>query len=439
LRLPGGAVFDQPVNLSRLMARYVLTGLIALVTIAVFTAWASRSLGTKAAIDSANRRATLTAHVAVEPVLDNGILTGDPQSMKRLDNIIRRQVLRGTLTRIKIWDTDGTIRYSDETRLIGRKFQLQADDLQALRSGETEAGLSDLSEPENQYEEPAKQLLEVYLPVTTKQGHPMLFEAYFEYSGITEAGRQLWLQFAPFSLGALVLLSLLQVPLVLSLARRLRRTQYQREDLLRNALEATQEERRRIAGDLHDGVVQDLAGVAFSLGAAARQPGRDPDDAATVRAAADQVRDGVRSLRSLMVEIYPPNLYDEGLEAALSDLLARLEPRGIETSLRVDAPLDTLDMDAVQLIYRAAQEGVRNVVAHADATKVSIAVYGERDSIVLEVSDDGRGLPGPDLPQKPGHLGLRALGGLAATMGASLTLSSTPGKGTVLALEMPRP
>jgi signal transduction histidine kinase len=405
----------------------------------VFTAWASRSLGTKAAIDSANRRATLTAHVAVEPVLDNGILTGDPQSMKRLDDVIRHQVLRGTLTRIKIWDTDGTIRYSDETRLIGRKFQLQADDLEALRSGETEAGLSDLSEPENQYEEPAKQLLEVYLPVTTKQGHPMLFEAYFEYSGITEAGRQLWLQFAPFSLGALVLLSLLQVPLVLSLARRLRRTQYQREDLLRNALEATQEERRRIAGDLHDGVVQDLAGVAFSLGAAARQPGRDPDDAATVRAAADQVRDGVRSLRSLMVEIYPPNLYDEGLEAALSDLLARLEPRGIETSLRVDAPLDTLDMDAVQLIYRAAQEGVRNVVAHADATKVSIAVYGESDSVVLEVSDDGRGLPAPDLPQKPGHLGLRALGGLAATMGASLTLSSTPGKGTVLALEMPRP
>ncbi len=343
------------------------------------------------------------------------------------------------MIRVKIWDTDGTILYSDEDRLIGRKFQLGADEMETLRTGETEAGLSDLAEPENQYEEPATELLEVYLPVTTKQGHQLLFEAYFRYSGITEAGRQLWLQFAPFSLGALVLLSLLQVPLVLSLARRLRRTQYQREDLLRNALEATQEERRRIAGDLHDGVVQDLAGVAFSLGAAARHPGRDPDDAAAVRAAADQVRDGVRSLRSLMVEIYPPNLYDEGLEAALSDLLARLEPRGIETSLRVDAPLDTLDMDAVQLIYRAAQEGVRNVVAHADATKVSIAIYGERDSIVLEVSDDGRGLPGPDLPQKPGHLGLRALGGLAATMGASLTLSSTPGKGTVLALEMPTP
>jgi two-component system NarL family sensor kinase len=421
------------------MARYVLTGLIALIVIAVFTAWASRSLGVKAAIDSANRRTTLTGHAAIEPMLDDGILTGNPKSLARVDRIVRTQVLTGTLIRVKIWNTDGTILYSDEDRLIGRQFDLQADEREALSTGETQAGLSDLAEPENQYEEPATQLLEVYLPVTTRQGHKLLFEAYYRYSGITEAGRRLWLQFAPYSLGALVLLELLQVPLVLSLARRLRRTQYQREDLLRNALDATQEERRRIAGDLHDGVVQDLAGVAFSLSAAARHPGRDPEDAAAVRAAADQVRDGVRSLRSLMVEIYPPNLYDEGLEAALSDLLARLEPRGIETSLRVDAPLDNLDMDAIQLIYRAAQEGVRNVVAHADAARVSIAVYAVKDTVVLEVSDDGRGLPGPDLPQKPGHLGLRALGGLAATMGASLTLSSTPGKGTVLALEMPTP
>jgi two-component system NarL family sensor kinase len=439
LRLPGGAVFDQPIVLSRLMLRYFLTALIALVVIAVFTAWASRGLGVRTAIDNANRRATLTAHAAVEPMLDDGLIHNDPVARQKVDDIVRSQVLRGSLTRVKIWDPDGTILYSDENRLIGNKFDMQESERTALRTGESQAELSDLSEPENRFEEPATQLLEVYLPVKTKQGSTLLFEAYFRYSGITEAGRQLWLRFAPFSLGALLLLELLQVPLVLSLARRLRRTQYQREDLLRNALEATQEERRRIAGDLHDGVVQDLAGVAFSLGAAARQPGRPPADAASVREAADRVRDGVRSLRSLLVEIYPPNLYDEGLEAALSDLLARLEPRGIETSLRVDARVDDLDLDAVQLIYRAAQEGVRNVVAHADAARVSISVYAVKETVFLEVSDDGRGLPGPDLPQRPGHLGLRALGGLAATMGASLTLSSTPGKGTVLALEMPTP
>ena len=86
-------------------------------------------------------------------------------------------------------------------------------------------------------------------------------------------------------------------------------------------------------------------------------------------------------------------------------------------------------MDAIQLIYRAAQEGVRNVVAHADASRVSIAVYAERDTVVLEVSDDGRGLPGPDLPQKPGHLGLRALGGPSRHDGCVLDPVLDPRKG----------
>src|SRR4051812_31388548 len=84
LRLPGGAVFDQPIVLSRLMARYILTALIALIVIAVFTAWASRGLGVRTAIDNAGRRATLTAHVAIEPMLDDGLLTGDPQSLSKM-------------------------------------------------------------------------------------------------------------------------------------------------------------------------------------------------------------------------------------------------------------------------------------------------------------------------------------------------------------------
>ncbi|HEY6744516.1 MAG TPA: hypothetical protein VI357_02240, partial [Mycobacteriales bacterium] len=223
--LPGGAVFDQPIVLSRLMARYILTGLVALVIIAVFTAWASRSLGVRTAIDNANRRATLTAHAAIEPMLDDGILTGDPRAMAKIDGIVQGTIMSNTTSppaRIKLWSPQGKILYSDESRLIGQTFPVGEEEREALETGQTQAELSDLSEPENRYEEPAKQLLEVYLPVYTKQSHqPLLFEAYYTYSNITEAGRQLWLRFAPFSLGALVLLELLQVPLVLSLARRL--------------------------------------------------------------------------------------------------------------------------------------------------------------------------------------------------------------------------
>jgi signal transduction histidine kinase len=224
----------------------------------------------------------------------------------------------------------------------------------------------------------------------------------------------------------------------MSLARRLRRTQYQREELLKRAIEAADEERRRIASDLHDGVVQDLAGVAFALGGMAR--GAEPDAATTrneVRSAAARVRDSVRQLRSLLVEIYPPNLEDEGLEAALSDLLARLEPRGIETSLVVDAPLDALGVDTTQLLYRTAQEGLRNVVSHADARRVSVTVTSSGQTTVLEIQDDGRGFDGEQVPEREGHLGLRALAGFAASMGAALSVRSTPGKGTVLALEVP--
>lgn len=212
------------------------------------------------------------------------------------------------------------------------------------------------------------------MPVHTRGGTPLLFETYFRYEGVSESGRRLWLRFAPLTLGALVLLALLQIPQALSLGRRLRRTQQQREDLLRAAIEATDAERRRIASDLHDGVVQDLAGVTFSLAAAARRAEGNGKDSVELRESAERIRDAVGALRSLLVEIYPPNLYDEGLNAALLDLLARIEPRGIETSLVIDAPLDKLSPDVTGLLYRAVQEGLRNVVTHAEAARVDVSV-----------------------------------------------------------------
>ncbi|HEX9992057.1 MAG TPA: sensor histidine kinase [Acidimicrobiales bacterium] len=431
------SVFDDRVPVSRLVLRYAATSLVTLIVVAVVTAYVSRRLGTLEAIDDADRVANLTAGAAVEPVLDDGILIRSPSSIARVDRAVRDQVLRGSLVRVKIWDRDGTILYSDESRLIGQRFELAEEELEVLAGGESQAEISDLSEPENRYEEPATKLLEVYLPVHTPDGTPLLFEAYFRYNGVAEAGRRAWLRFAPITLGALVLLTLLQVPSAVSLARRLRRTQQQREDLLRSAIEATDAERRRIATDLHDGVVQDLAGVTFSLAAAAKEAEQTGNDGRQVREASDRVRDSVRSLRSLLVEIYPPNLYEEGLEAALGDLTAKLEQRGIETSLVVQAPVDKLGLDATRLIYRAAQEALRNVVAHARASRVDVSVTSADGTAVLEVSDDGQGLDTGRIPVKEGHFGLRALAGLAATMGASLSIDSTPGKGTTLCLEVP--
>jgi two-component system NarL family sensor kinase len=277
-------------------------------------------------------------------------------------------------------------------------------------------------------------LVEVYERLTTPSGVPVLFEANHRYEGITEESRRTWTRFAPSLLGALVLLALLQLPIAVALARRLRRAQRQRETLLRRVIEATDTERRRIAGDLHDGVVQDLAGVASALGAVVRAGGAV--NVAEVDGAAWRIRHAVRSLRSLLVEIYPPNLYAEGLEAALSDLLARLSPRGIEAELRVEVPVEVLAREQMELLYRVAREGVRNVVVHADAGRVVVTVGRAGDVLVMTVADDGRGLPGP-VPGRPGHLGLRSLGDMTKALGAVLELESVPGRGTVLRLEVP--
>jgi two-component system, NarL family, sensor kinase len=429
-----GSVFGDRVTIPRLILRYTVTGLVVLVLVAVATVYASRSIGTQEATGDAVRATSLVAEVAVEPVLTDGVLTGDPAALRAIDQAVRAHVVRGSLVRVKLWDASGRVVYSDEPRLIGERFELGEDATRALATGQPLADVSDLTEPENRFEERAVELLEVYERLQTPSGVPVLFEAYFSYAGVTEAGRGVWLRFAPYMLGGLALLALLQIPIAVSLAQRLRRTQAQREHLFTRAIQATDAERRRIAGDLHDGVVQDLAGVAFSLSAVSR---RDGPSTSEVEDAADRVRQAIRSLRSLLVEIYPPNLYEEGLEAALSDLLARLGARGVETSLEIGVPVVDLDVDEIELLYRVGQEGLRNVAEHADARHVAITVQHEEAATVMRVVDDGRGIaPGP-LPERPGHLGLRALAGLAGRIGATLEVDSQPGRGTVLRLEVP--
>ena len=150
---------------------------------------------------------------------------------------------------------------------------------------------------------------------------------------MTASGRDLWLAFLPALILSLLLLELIQLPLASSLARRVRSAHRDRVRLLERAVDASDRERRRIAGDLHDGAVQDLTGVALSLEVGARRVEDDPDSAQALRSGAARTRATVRSLRSLLVEIYPPSLQRAGLVAALEDMLAPLEARGIETSL----------------------------------------------------------------------------------------------------------
>jgi two-component system, NarL family, sensor kinase len=297
------------------------------------------------------------------------------------------------------------------------------------------AEISDLSRPENRFERRAGKLLEVYLPVHTPSGRPLLFESYLRYSSVVADGRDIWRSFAPALLAALVALWLLQVFPALSLARRLESDQRDREALLLRAIEASDTERRRIAADLHDGVVQDLAGIA--LGLAARAERAEGEEAAALRSAAGGTRESMRRLRSLLVEIYPPNLSTTGLEPALADLVAPLTARGVFTRVEVDPELE-LAPEAEQLVFRTAQEALRNVLAHAGASRADVRVTRSDGRARLVVDDDGRGFTPEQAERRraEGHLGLDLLRDRARDLGGRLEVDSEPGRGTTVTLEV---
>jgi two-component system NarL family sensor kinase len=424
---------------ARLVAQFTFVGLAALVVVGLTTEVASRRVGEREAISDARTTTLVKAQGLVEPVITEGLLTADPAAVARVATVVEKGVLDSNLVRVKIWTREGQIVYSDEPRLAGTTYRLGADEITAIDHGVIEAEVSDLSRPENRFERAQGKLLEVYLPVRTPSGQRLLFEAYFRYDAVTAAGRHIWRSFAPISLGALLALELVQIPLAWALARRLRERQREREMLLQHAIEISDVERRRIAGDLHDGVVQDLAGVAYSLVASSRREELSTGTATLLGDSAAQVRDSIKSLRTLLLDIYPPKLADAGLESALTDLLVGVNNRGTAATLETDGPVESLPESVAALLYRAAQEAVRNVLTHAHAGSVTVRVAVDAATATLDVTDDGTGFD-PAVAEdraRAGHFGLRALTDRVTAAGGSVQVRSTQGEGTHLEVRVP--
>ncbi len=421
------------------VTKFALSGFAALALVGVATFLVMRSIGTNQAIDDAKGVGRLVGHGIVEPHVGPGVVAGRPASLAALDRVVRKRVLGSDILRVKIWTAGGRILYSDEPRLIGQRYDLGQEDVAVIHSDGVAADVSNLDRPENRFERPFGKVLEVYLGIRATDGKPLLFETYQRFSSVASSGSDIWLAFAPALLGALILLELVHVPLASSMAKRLRRGHHEREALLQRALESSELERRRIAADLHDGVVQQLAGTSFSLAAAAErlEGSANGGAAAALREGSVQTRQSVRELRSLLAEIYPASLREAGLEQALSDLLAPVEGRGIATHLEVEPGIE-LGQEAQALFFRVAQEGVRNAVRHADAGAIGVAVRVSDGCARLTVTDDGRGFD-PDAAPADGdeHFGLRLMGDLARDAGAELEIESSAGAGTTVTVKEP--
>jgi two-component system, NarL family, sensor kinase len=423
------------------LARFALAGLLTVIVVGAIGVALQRNAARNDAIGDAQTLARLAGEGILGPNINQALIDGDKEQLAKVDRIVNERIRsEDGIVRIKVWDRTGRIVYSDLHSLRGRTFDLPEEEREAFETGKAEAELTDLKRDENRFDGLSGKLLEVYLPIRSAEGEPLLFELYQRQSSIGTTAQKTWLSFLPALIGALVLLQLLQLPLAYRMARTLQDNRLEREALLLRALAASDTERRHIASDLHDGVVQDLAGTSYALAAAAdRIDGTAaPDVSHALRDGARQTRRSIRQLRSLLVDIYPPDLHRAGLAAALSDLVAPLESRGVHA--RVDLPPGLrLEPDAEALMFRTAQEALRNVMAHSEAENVDVSVVLENSHAGLAIADDGRDFTPVEAQaaRDDGHLGLRVLADMAKDAGGRLDIDSEPGRGTRVWLEVP--
>jgi two-component system NarL family sensor kinase len=441
---PGSAA---PPSIGTAVARFALGSLVAVAVVVVAGYFALRSVAINEA-ERSTRQAVEIEGRLVSQGLTDALLKRDPEAIAKVDDLVVTQVLPPSavkdtppIVRVKIWAEDGTVLYSDVRALIGKRYVIGDEERELLETGGADAELSDLTKPENRFERQFGKLLEAHTMIRTPSGTPVLFEIYQQFSSVSTNAGRLLAALAPPLLAGLAVLLLSQVPLAYSMARRLQRGHREREGLLNNAIEASTQERRRIASDLHDGVVQDLAGVAFGLAPIAEDAERrgDQPEARALRDSMSTLRQGVRDLRTLLVEIHPPSLESTGIEAALNDLLSPLQADGIATELHVDDRA-TAGSNGDALIYRVAREALRNTQKYAQATSVRIDVTRpEPDMTRLVVADDGKGFIEADRERRKeeGHVGLTLLESLVRQSNGTLEVRSQPGKGTTVELEVP--
>jgi signal transduction histidine kinase len=409
---------------------------------------------------------------------------GDTDALVALNTQVRYRMAGDMIQRIKVWSPNGLILYCDDPRQVGLTFPLDEDDLDALTSGGVDSDISDLDKSENVYDRGFGESLEVYAGVRDTSGNPILVETYFAANRLHADETALIRRIVPVVLAAVIVLGLLLVPLAFTLARRVSRYERERQSMIRLAVEASSAERRRVAGELHDGVIQDLAGVGYALSsidsqlvtlgrangertagerttgertASERAAGERAagERAAGERAAGDAelapvegmlttlhtaqrlVHDDLLALRELTGLQYAADSPAVDPEAALRVVADHVAAEGTPVEMVV-GPLPGLPPAHRAALIRIGREAMRNAAKHAPGSHVVLTLGVSGGNVVLTVVDDGPGFdPHNAVGPVEGHIGLALLADAAEGAGGRLDVRSRPSHGTTIRATIP--
>jgi two-component system sensor histidine kinase UhpB len=199
------------------------------------------------------------------------------------------------------------------------------------------------------------------------------------------------------------------------------------------ALQAQEQERTRVARDLHDEVNQSLTGLLLRLEAV--REAAPPELEAELAETKTLANQAMRELLSLARQLRPTALDDLGLTAATAGQVEQLAHGEIEAEFTAEGDFSDLGDDAQLVVYRVAQEALSNAARHSGAGRVSVALRRREDGgVQLEVVDDGRGFA---FDESEGGLGLAGMRERALLIGGELTIESRPGAGTKVQLSVP--
>ena len=428
-----GAVVGSP---RRALTAFLVVAVLALVVVSAGAAVISQRIARDNALAEAQRSAERMAEFLVAPVLDDA-LAGVPGRWEELDRRMDNRLEDRSIKAVFIWSDKGEVLYSSDDQLVGSMAPLTPELMSAIHG----TAVSDI-EPHAELTfvgEGAEPLLEVYAPVATT-GDPKALELYLDADSIDRQADLLRGQMIPLAVGSLLALQLVQVPIAVSLFRRVRRQDVERADLLARNLTASDRERRAIAADVHDGPVQHLAGVSYAL--AALRSSLAPEKQGGLDRMVTAVREAVASLRRLIVDLYPPDLSGAGLATALEDMAEAARATGLVVEVET-APLpDLTNEDSAAAVYRTAKEALANIEKHAGATTVWLRLRPTelrgRPAVQLRVEDDGVGFPDSLSDGRPGgHIGLRLMADRARDVDGVVRLAPREGGGASVTLVVP--
>jgi signal transduction histidine kinase len=347
----------------------------------------------------------------------------------------QQTVMMPEIVRVKVYDATMTVVWSDESRLIGQRFPDNRELLNAL-GGRTRVTAEMELKGENVYEDnDAGALVELYVPIAFP-GAPGV-------AGVVETYKLPEQVFTNIRRGQLVVAGtalgggcVLYLSLFWIVRRASRRIECQRA-LTAHLQAAREEERSRVAHEIHDELAQGLMGLKMDLAWLATRPPDTETLRDKVRAMLTLADSTIGAARRIFTELRPPILDDLGLVAALEWQADDFRSRtGIDCRFTSSEDELVLDPEVAVALFRVCQEALVNLGRHARSSGVRIRLERQPDALVLAVEADGRGAS----DRRDGDresLGWLAVRERVLLLGGSLVVADAPGRGTRATLSVP--